>query len=460
MTASKIIQLEFNELCPPLMERFIAAGELPNFKALRDQSHTYITDAEERNETLEPWIQWITVHTGLSFEEHGIFNLGDAHKMTVPSVWDMLSAEEYKVWICGSMNMKYEQPINGRVLPDAWSNQNTPSSPELSTLCNFVRQSVQEHSNDHAPMSLGDYVKVLGFLVSHGLSFATVKDIAAQLSNELRGRDSWKRAVILDKLLWDVFAHYHRKDRPHYATFFSNSVAHFQHKFWRNMEPELFELKPSDEEQRRYKNAILFAYKETDKLVGKAMKLADQDTSIVFASALSQQPYLAADGEGGKHFYRPKDFTQFVAGVGLRGVREVAPVMSEEFHVYFESEKLAEAGLKDLLALTVNGRPLMKARREAAEVFAGCTIFSDIEQGAVLDANGVSLGFFDLFYQADSIKSGMHHPDGMLWVCGPSRQHSVSEEKLPLRSIAPAILEHFGVALAPGMQSVGAPIKF
>lgn len=442
------------------MERFIAAGKLPNFKALRDQSHTYITDAEERNETLEPWIQWVTVHTGLSYEQHGVFNLGDAHKMQVPSVWDMLSAEDLRVWICGSMNMKYEQPINGRVLPDAWSNQNTPSSPELDTLCRFVRRSVQEHSNEHAPMAKSDYLKVLGFLLTHGLSWTTISDILGQLANELRGKDGWKRAVILDKLLWDVFAYYHKKDKPHFATFFSNAVAHFQHKYWRNMEPELFAMKPSSEEQASYQNAILFAYQETDKLVGRALKLADSDTSIVFASALSQQPYLAAEGEGGKHFYRPKDFSGFVAAAGLQGVREVAPVMSEEFHVYFDNEEAAEAGMQELLALSVDGKSLMKARREGADVFAGCQIFADIPRYSILNIKGEAYEFFDLFYQADSIKSGMHHPDGLLWVSNPARQHSVSEEKLPLRAIAPAILNHFGVQLAPGMSTDMQAIKF
>ena len=72
-----VLMLEFNELSPELMHRFITEGHLPNFKRLSDESLVYVTDAQEAQEVLEPWIQWVTVHTGLSYEEHGVFLLGD-----------------------------------------------------------------------------------------------------------------------------------------------------------------------------------------------------------------------------------------------------------------------------------------------------------------------------------------------------------------------------------------------
>jgi hypothetical protein len=63
--AVKVILLELNELSPDLMSRFIDEGELPNFRRLRAQSTLYTTDADEDPPSLQPWIQWITVHTGV-----------------------------------------------------------------------------------------------------------------------------------------------------------------------------------------------------------------------------------------------------------------------------------------------------------------------------------------------------------------------------------------------------------
>jgi len=53
-----LILIEFNELSPRLLERFMAAGKLPNFRKFYAESTVYVTDAQEEVAHLEPWIQW------------------------------------------------------------------------------------------------------------------------------------------------------------------------------------------------------------------------------------------------------------------------------------------------------------------------------------------------------------------------------------------------------------------
>ena len=72
MTDHRLILLEFNELTPSVLEGYFAQEKLPNFKRFYDESYVYVTDAEEEGMLLNPWIQWVTVHTGLSAAEHGI----------------------------------------------------------------------------------------------------------------------------------------------------------------------------------------------------------------------------------------------------------------------------------------------------------------------------------------------------------------------------------------------------
>ena len=116
-----VILLEFNELTPELMDRFMASGHLPNFRRFHDESHVYRTDAEEEGENLNPWVQWVTAHCGLSASEHGITRLSDGHRLGTKAVWDILSEAGYRVWVCGSMNARYDQPLDGMLLPDPWS---------------------------------------------------------------------------------------------------------------------------------------------------------------------------------------------------------------------------------------------------------------------------------------------------------------------------------------------------
>ncbi|MGH3370714.1 MAG: hypothetical protein ACRDPR_12005, partial [Nocardioidaceae bacterium] len=106
-----VLSLEFNELSPTLMKRFIDTGRLPNFDRLRRESLTFITEAGEKGEQLDPWVQWVTVHTGATADEHGVGQLGEAARLQVPTVADIVSEGGRSVWLCGSMNVNPVRPV-------------------------------------------------------------------------------------------------------------------------------------------------------------------------------------------------------------------------------------------------------------------------------------------------------------------------------------------------------------
>src|SRR5262249_44887897 len=81
MQPARLILIEFNELCPHLLRRFMDRSLLPNFRRFHDSSLVCTTDAGESEPNLEPWIQWPTVHSGLPFAEHRVFHLGDGRRL-------------------------------------------------------------------------------------------------------------------------------------------------------------------------------------------------------------------------------------------------------------------------------------------------------------------------------------------------------------------------------------------
>lgn len=459
-----VIMLEFNELSPALMDTFINQGYLPNFKRLRDSSQVFTTVAEEVAPNLDPWIQWVTVHSGLSFDEHGVFHLGDGHKLSVKSLWDLIAAEGKTVWVCGSMNIKYDKPLRGAVVPDPWTVGVSPFPAELEPYYLFVQRNVQEYTNDRVPLSMNDYLLFLKFMVTHGLSLRTVRAILAQLWSERRtGKGKWKRATILDKLQRDVFLHYFRKLRPAFSTFFLNSTAHFQHAHWRNMDPGPFKIKPTDSDQAEYQHAVRYGYEEMDRIVGDIVAAAPANAVIVMATALSQQPCLIYEDIGGKTFYRARTFEPLIAFAGISGCQKVEPVMSEEFHLRFGNERDATDAAGRLSALRVEGRPAMQVEQRGNNVFSGCIIYSQLEHDAMLEGGprDSSTPFFRLFYQVESLKSGMHHPDGILWMRVPGMRPEVAREKVSLRDLPPTILSMLEIEKPAYMTGkvlpVGAP---
>ena len=91
-------------------------------------------------------------------------------------------------------------------------------------------------------------------------------------------------------------------------------------------------------------------------------------------------------------------------------------------------------------------------------VFAGCRIFKQLHHEVLLTrgGGGESYPFFRLFYQVEGLKSGMHHPDGILWIRRPGSPHCVHDGKVGLRDIAPTLLQAFGVQ--PPAYMTGSPL--
>jgi hypothetical protein len=442
--SSPVIMLEFNELSPSLMDRFIAEGRLPGFAALRQQSLVYVSDAEVEPPNLEPWIQWVTVHTGVPFEKHGIFDLNDGHKCTEPRIWDRLSKEKQSSWICGSMNAgMLERDSDILFLPDPWATGAVPNPANLfAPYFNFVSRFVQEHASKDTPVSTPEILAFVRFMVSNGLSAATVMRTVRQLLSERRGDNHWRRAVILDRLQWDVFRCFYRRRSPAFSTFFLNSTAHFQHYHWRDMEPELFSIAPGASDGGSHADAIRFGYEQMDKIVTECLQMAP-DATIILSTALSQQPLSRYDDEGGKQVFKVKDLPALLEAAGIPGGWTYAPVMAEEFKLTFASDQevtAAEAALTSLVG--ADGAPIMRVRRSDTTLFLGCAATRQPAEGMRFGRSGHdrSHAFSDVFFPLVGLKSGAHHPDGILWWRLPSGVHQVMPTKVSLERIAPTVL--------------------
>lgn len=438
----RLILLEFNELSPELMDRFIDMGHLPNFKRLREGSQVFITEAAERGWELNPWVQWVTVHSGLNYSDHGIIELDEGTKLKQKRVWDVVSEAGLPVWICGSMNVASDQPLNGFVMTDPWTTK-VKTSDVLQPFFQFVRQNVLEHSTDRPGLSPADYAKFLTFMVSHGMSPATVTAIVKQLVSERSNKGlHWKRAVLLDKLQFDVFRWYFRKIRPAFSTFFSNSTAHFQHYHWREMEPHLFKNEPEPEKLEMHNETILFGYQEMDKMIGQFLELAEPDTTLVFATAISQQACLVYEDQGGKVMYRPRDIAGLMKFAGVTERHEASPLMAEVYNIELQNEDDAKAVETKLEALRVGSRQAMLIQRKGSILNAKCQLHDRQPQDTRLTRadTGATISFFELFFELEDAKSGMHHPDGMLWIHTPGVAPGVHTKKVPLASVAATLL--------------------
>jgi hypothetical protein len=446
--------MEFNELCPTLLDRWIGDGRLPNFAALRDQSEVFLTQADVTDPVLlEPWIQWYSAHTGLAYDQHRVFRLTDGPTAGFPDIYTTLIGAGLRVGSFSSMNVAPFAAEGSFFVSDPWTELNHATPAELNIYTGIVARQVREYSNASAATGIASTARFTAFLLRHGLSPATVMAALGQIASEKLSepRLAWRRATILDRIQFDVFRSLYRSLLPDFATFFINSTAHFQHSYWRHLDPDAFSVKPDAAEMALYRDAVLFGYQAMDRLVGRFQRLAEQnDARLIFMTALSQQPFLRYEEIGGQRFHRLHNVERFLGSLDLAPA-SIQPTMTHQYMVHFDSVAERDEAAIRLKALRLDGREIFGvggyAGSDVPKLYFGCQIATETSLDATVvdDRSNRTSRFGELFYRMDAIKSGRHHPDGALWIQHEDKRGRVHETPVSILDFFPTLLDLYGL---------------
>ncbi len=445
--AGPVIMMELNELCPPIIEKMMAAGELPNFKRLHAKSDVHVTWTDDPD--LEPWVQWVTLHTGRTQDVHGAKELDEGHRIKLPRVWDMLAESGRTSLVFSSMNSAAMPSDKVFLVPDPWTTRVEPSDPAWKPFHDFISFNVTEHANRRAKADRKTTLAFARFMVSRGLSLATVMKAVRQLAAERTSNVDvkWGRALILDLMMWDVFEKEYQKRKPDFATFFANSTAYLQHRYWRHMEPEAYQVKPSTEEMAAYGDAIQTSYRHMDWLLGRAVRLAGPKGRIVFATGLSQEANLRYEHIGGKFVYRPHSFEELNAFMG--GPKATfEPVMTHQAWASFDNTPDADRFEHLIGQLQSNGASVFEWRRSEDRIFFWCRFISKVDADLVLTnaETGARKDFTDLFGSLGQVNNSQHNRNGCFWVERADGNGRIHDAMLPLQQAMPLLLRMFSGA--------------
>nr|MBP8271930.1 hypothetical protein [Sphaerotilus sp.] len=101
--AKKVLLLELNEINWRVVDRLIeqrGVAFLPNFEKLKKQGAWAVQSAVERSPLLDPWITWVTLHTGVSPAVHGASVLEQSSdSISAPRTWQYAADAGRKVGV-------------------------------------------------------------------------------------------------------------------------------------------------------------------------------------------------------------------------------------------------------------------------------------------------------------------------------------------------------------------------
>lgn len=465
--ARKVLLLELNEINWGVVDRLIAqrgADFLPNLRKLRAEGAWGVQSAIERSPLLDPWVTWVTVHTGVPPEVHGASVLEQSSTtLRAKRTWQYADEAGLRVGVFGSISAYPPPPVRGFAIPGPFAPGNETHPPRLAPV-QWINRS-QTHAHGGAAAAQGALASLANGwrLLQLGLKPTTVGRIALQLLRERRQPHArWQRVCLQPRLNFDIFSKQYRTVRPHFATLHSNHAAHFMHHYWRAWDDSAFPVKASADEKARYGEAVPEGYRLCDELLGRAMALLDDDTVLVLASSMGQQPFISDRYAAGKIVVRIKQIDALLELVGRHGITEVVPTMVPQWNLtvpaaarraevmrFFEQVMRVQGGRREHgfavqethEQLTIT--PLGLARNDEPVTY----------EFTLADQRRHSVPLAELFaMDTPTVKQGMHHIDGLLAFYGRGVRRGVRLPDCTNLDVAPTLLTLLGVPVPEAMR--------
>lgn len=427
-----LILLELNEINLGYIQGYIETGRLPNFRRIMTTGNVVETCSEKAFRELEPWIQWVSIHTGRTFSEHGVFRLGDVVRHGHEQIWEYLERTHgLKVAALAPMNAANRTVSPAFFLPDFWTR--TPASGDwfLRRLSAAFTDAVVENAAMSAKMS--SYVCVLLALVRYSLGERPLH----MLRRLLRAcRSHPDRAILFDELMVDLFLREWKRTRPDFASAFLNAGGHLQHHYLYNSRqydgpnrnPEWYIASDAD--------PILDVYEAYDAIIGHVLALPGSPRLLI-ATGLHQVPVVKPD-----YYWRLLSPEATLRKLGFR-VRSAHQRMSRDFMVEFDTP--AEALAAEVVLESCVGpdgiRIFGELENRGASLFVTLSYPNDIESDFVVrHRNGVLKGFRKQVVFVTP-KNGEHGAEGFLY---DSEGELRVGEPYPITNIFGLIDAHFG----------------
>ncbi len=435
-----LIFLELNEVNFDFVRAYANEGRLPAFASLFEKHGFAVTESEAAYESLEPWIQWVTAHTGKSLAEHGVFRLGDIVNHDLPQVWECLEERGLRVGAVSPMNANNRLRNPAFFVPDPWTATRIHATPVLRRLYEAIAQAVND--NAQSRVSMRSLMNLLGGFTAYASpsNWSTYLGYAASA----RGRP-WRKAMFLDLLLADVFARETARTRPHFATLFLNAAAHIQHHYLfcssayrgNNRNPEWYVASGED--------PVFEVYRLYDRIIDRIMRRFP-DARFMLGTGLHQNPHASVT-----FYWRLRDHATFLKALGVE-FDSVSPRMSRDFLVSCGTPERAEQTARALSQVVADdGAPLFEVDKRGTDIFAMLVYARDIDPAAGCRAGEKRIPNLRSQVAFVALKNGEH--DGAGYLIDTGKRLDPLDKPIALASIPALVVDY----LLPDFRPFGAP---
>lgn len=428
-----LILVELNEINFDVIQYYIDNNiSLPAMENIIE-SGLVITKAESEYDNLEPWIQWVSVHTGKEYEEHKIFRLGDFVNSKEKQFFEQVEEAGFKVGAISPMNASNTLKNPSYFIPDPWTQTKSDKSFMSKIISGAISQSVNDNSQSKLTTKTILSLILTFFIMVRPSKYFYMIEYALSAFGK-----PWRKALFLDMLLFEIHRKYYKSKKPNFSTIFFNAGAHIQHHYFFNS-PFVKSQKLKNPEWYVKDNfdpmlEMLIVY---DRFIGELIK--ESNSEIIIATGLSQKPYSNL-----KFYYRLKHHKNFLDNIGINYL-DVIPRMTRDFLITFKTKEDAIIAEEKLSLVCVNSEIQLfgEIDNRGKDIFVALTYPHEILADTFIDCLDKKISLLDQVVFV-AIKNGEHSSKGYAYFSkGLSRFKPQSNSHVS--EINKTVLKYFGI---------------
>lgn len=396
-----MLLIELNEFNKELLSSATRQLKLPHFQKMLSMQHStsQALESEERF-GLDPWVQWVSIHTGMPAKKHGIWHLGESDKLIQLQLWDQLANRygiRYGIW--GAMNARntYHDHCDF-FFPDPWSFSESAFPNTLKFLLALPRYYAKHYLNLKLSEFCRNALPTLAYLAYKSPRlYRYIPSVAKLLTKS--GLNNITLFACFDLLNAVLYRQYRQRNQTELCVVFLNSLAHFQHHSW-----------PTD---NLLSESYQCVFALLDIAVGELLESCNENEPVVVANAFSQTNTLERE----EYLYRQKDPECFFKAINLPSFT-VEQLMTNDSQLLFESRQARDRAADILNGIFLEGTAafqVQKRKDDPHRLFCQFLIWKPIDTGSLLTVDDQGcLRFYD-YFEPVTRRTGSHTPEGDLY---------------------------------------------
>jgi hypothetical protein len=297
---------------------------------------TYTRDKQE-GYNLDPWVQWVSVHTGLESSKHKVFRIGQKLDGKFYQIWDGLCAKGLSCSIWGAFNAILRKKNNiVNYMPDPWSFTQFAYPNNLNNLLKLSRYYAKTYPSSNNLKLILYFIFFLKEIIFSKTIIYILKNFSSFLLIFFKCRiKSFNLYFFLDLISLVHFINIGKKSNTNFNIIALNCFAHYQHNYW---------------DEDRYEEIYYWYLK---KFIEQFQILEEKYNSVIVFNGFDQKKIH------NEFHLRPKNFNNFFKILEINFLN-IEPDMTAGAFIFFKNFEDKINALNKIKLVSIFNYPLFE----------------------------------------------------------------------------------------------------